>query len=243
MPHEILSSPSSVPLVTRASVAQSPDTSKPRIRARLALAILEALQSQDTPSEVLEDENPSQTMPRRLGLSGVVDRQVQLYRSDAMKRARITDGQFHDLVQLVVRRPDAPEIFWRAGRRMADAGPQTALSRLLPAPLRHARLRRRVRRRLRRVFGRNIGAFGEGPFTLEGRNLLFVQLARQGEACCLVSGMCQSIVEEVLGAEYHVVHDRCEARGDASCRWTITADAGVREASRAGDWMPEFEAG
>ena len=224
-------------------MAPSQDSSKARIRARLALAILEGLQAQDTPSEVLEDENPSQTMPRRLGLSGVVDRQVQLYRSDAMKRARITDGQFHDLVQLVVRRPDAPEIFWRAGRRMADAGEQTAVSRMLPDPLRNARLRRRVRRRLKRVFGRTIGGFAQAPFTLEGRNLLFVRHAEGGEACFLVSGMCQSIVEEVLGPEYHVVHDRCEARGDASCRWTITADDGAREASRAGDWMPEPEAG
>jgi hypothetical protein len=224
-------------------VAKPADTSKARIRARLALAILEVLQAQDTPSEVLEDENPSQTMPRKLGLSGVVDRQVQLYRSDAMKRARITDGQFHDLVQLVIRRPDAPEIFWRAGRRMADAREQTALSRLLPDPLRHARLRRRVRRRLKQVFGRNIGGFGQAPFTLEGRNLLFVRHSEQGEACFLASGMCQSIVEEVLGLEYHVVHDRCEARGDASCRWTITADATARESSMAGDWMPEPEAG
>lgn len=224
-------------------MAQSSDSEKPRIRARLALSILEVLQAQDTPNEILEDENPSQTMPRRLGLSGVVDRQVRLYRSEAKRGARMTDGQFHDLVQLVVRRRDAPEIFWQVGRRMADAGDQTLVSRLLPEPLRHARLRRRVRRRLKSVFGRKIGGFAPGPFTLEGRNLLFVRHSPNGESCFLVSGMCQSMVEEVLGPEYRVVHDRCEARGDASCRWTITADAGSRERARQGDWLPEPEAG
>ncbi|HKK92327.1 MAG TPA: hypothetical protein VJ925_02795 [Longimicrobiales bacterium] len=223
-------------------MATSTDTAKPRIRAHLALAILEVLQAQDTPVEVLEDENPSQTMPRRLGLSGVVDRQVQLYRAEARRGGRITDGQFHDLVQLVTRRPDAPEIFWQVGRRMADAGDQTLVSRLLPEPLRYARLRRRVRRRIRKVFGRVIGGFAPGPFSMEGRDLLFTRHAPAGEACYLASGLCQSLVEEGLGAAYHVVHDRCEARGDALCRWTITGDATVRESSRAGDWMPEPEA-
>lgn len=224
-------------------MATSSDTSKPRIRARLALAILEVLQAQDTPVEVLEDENPSETMPRRLGLSGVVDRQVRLYREEAKRGGRITDGQFQDLVQLVTRRPDAPEIFWQVGRRMSDAGDQTLLSRLLPESLRHARLRRRVRRRFKRVFGRSIGSFAPGPFSLEGRGLLFTRHAPRGEACYLASGLCQSLVEEVLGEEYHAVHDRCEARGDTMCRWTITGDARTRESSRVGDWMPEPEAG
>jgi len=223
-------------------VATSTDNGKPRIRARLALAILEVLQAQDTPVEVLEDENPSQTMPRRLGLSGVVDRQVQLYRAEAKRGGRITDGQFHDLVQLVTRRPDAPEIFWQVGRRMSDAGDQSFVSRLLPESLRYARLRRRVRRRIKKVFGRVIGGFAPGPFSMEGRGLLFTRHAPGGEACYLASGLSQSLVEEVLGPEFHIVHDRCEARGDTLCRWTITGDATVRESRRAGDWMPEPEA-
>jgi len=221
----------------------SSDAAKPRIQARLALTILEVLQSQDAPNEVLEDENVAQTMPRRLGLSDVVDRQVQHYRAEARRRARITDEQFQDLVKLVVRRPDAPEVFWRVGRRTADAGGRTLLSKALPEALLHARLRRRVGRRLKAIFGRQIGGFSEGPFTLEGRDMLFVRQTPGGESCYLVSGFCQSIVEEVLGEEYHVVHDRCEARSDGCCRWTIIADARVPERSSAADLMPEPEAG
>jgi len=230
--------------VTPSPTDPTPDgTTRPRIRARLALTILEVLQAQDAPREVLEDENVAQTMPRRLGLSDVVDRQVQHYRAEAKRGARITDGQFHDLVQLVVRRPDAAEIFWRVGRRAAGAGPRTFVSRALPDSLKHARLRRRVQRRLKGVFGRSVGEFTEGPFTLEGRALLFVKHTPKGEACYLVSGFCQAIVEEVLGEDYHVVHDRCEGRGDGGCRWTIMADARVPDAVSAADFMPEPEAG
>lgn len=220
-----------------------PQAAPPRIRARLALTILEVLQSQDAPAEVLEDENVAQTMPRRLGLSDVVDRQIQHYRAEARRRGRITDSQFADLVQLVVRRPDAPEIFWRVGRRTADAGNRTLVSRALPESLGYARLRRRVQRRLKGIFGRAIGKFRDGPFTLVGNELLFVRHTPGGESCYLVSGFCQSIVDEVLGDEYHVVHDRCEARSDDCCRWTIIADARVSERSRGSDMMPEPEAG
>jgi len=235
------------PPATERDLSSSPestsDAAAPQIRARLALTILEVLRSQDAPAEVLEDENVAQTMPRRLGLSDVVDRQIQHYRSEARRGGRITDGQFKDLVQLVVRRPDAPEIFWRVGRRAADAGSPSALSRVLPDSLKYARLRRRIRRRLKGIFGRRIGGFGEGPFTLEGRDLLFVRQTPDGEACYLVSGFCQSIVEEVLGEEYHVVHDRCEARSDPCCRWTIIADARVPERGSRAELLPEPEAG
>ena len=44
--------------------------SAPRISAAVALTLLEVIRFQDAPTEVLESEDPSHTMPRRLGLSG-----------------------------------------------------------------------------------------------------------------------------------------------------------------------------
>ncbi len=204
--------------------------------ARLALTLLEVLKSQDAPTEVLEDENPSHTMPRRLGLSGVVERQIQLYRDEARRGGRITDAQLFDLVRLVVRRPDSEEVFREAGRRMAGgsdigaAGPRF-WTRLLPAPAVHALLRRRVRRGLKKVFGRRLGGFAPGPFALEGRGLLFIRHDPGGDACHFVTGYCQAVLEQALGGETRIVHGQCEGRQDTICRWTLTADARVRETS------------
>ena len=82
----------------------------------MALRLLEVLRDLDHPGEILEDENPSVTMPRRLGLSDVVDRQIRTYREDVKQRVRLTDGEIRDLFRLVTRRPDAKEVFLRAGR-------------------------------------------------------------------------------------------------------------------------------
>ncbi|MDT8368763.1 MAG: hypothetical protein RQ745_06120 [Longimicrobiales bacterium] len=221
----------------------SAPAAKPRIRARLALAILEVLQAQDAPTEFLEDENLSQTMPRRLGLSDVVERQVRVYRTAARRRERITDAQLNDLFQLVVRRPDAPEIFWHVGRRMAGGDGERLLSRILPSPVRYARARRGARSSLKELLGRRIGGFAPGPFALEGRQLLFVRLTPRGESCFFVSGLCQSIVDEHLGKVHHVIHDRCEGHGDPLCRWTITDDVRARDRARGAEWLPEPEAG
>lgn len=204
--------------------------------------MLEVLKAQDAPDEVLEDEDPSRTMPRRLGLSDVVLRQIGMLREAAKKGERISDSHLQDLIQLVVRRPDATDVFWKVGRRLAE-GDTAPLARFMPEGVRYSALRRRVRRGLRALLGRRIGEFAEGPFTLVGRELLFVRQTPGGESCYLVSGYCQSITDVVLGEEYHVVHDRCEGRGDDQCRWTITADARVAEQRSVREWMPEPEAG
>ena len=204
--------------------------------------MLEVLKAQDAPDEVLEDEDTSRTMPRRLGLSDVVLRQIEMLRATAKKGGRITDAQLQDLVKLVVRRPDATDVFWKVGRRLAE-GDTAPLARFMPEGVRYSALRRRVRRGLRALLGRRIGDFTPGPFTLTGHELLFVRLTPKGESCYMVSAYCQSITEVVLGEEYQVVHDRCEGRGDDECRWTITAEARAPEAGSVGDWMPEPEAG
>ena len=92
---------------------------KPRVAADVALALLEVIQQQDHPGEVFQDENVSETMPRRLGLSEVVDRQVRLQRENAKKGHRLTDAELTELIRLVLRRPDSPEIFSNNLRKSA----------------------------------------------------------------------------------------------------------------------------
>ena len=212
----------------------------------VGLTILEVIRRQDLPSEVLESEDTSVTMPRRLGLSDVIDRQIRRYREEVRRGRRISDAEITDLVRLVVRRPDSEEVFFNAGKILAgeDSG-SGGLRQVLPRAVAYALARRKVRRRLQRLFGRRIGGFAPGLFTMEGRALIFIQSDPGGDACQLVSGLCQGVLDRYLGGEARVVHSLCECRKDSLCRWTVFAErkASAPEASREFMLKPEPEAG
>lgn len=200
------------------------EPTRPRIAPVVALTILEVIRDQDLPSEILVDEDPSVTMPRRLGLSEVVEAQIRRYQGDVKKGKRASDEEIRNLFHLVIRRPDSEEVFLEAGRRLAFGGEETRPTggwrRILPGRLAFALARRRVRKRLRSLFGRAIGGYGPGPFTIEGRALLFIQNDPGGEACLLLSGFCEAMVRRKTGREVIVSHVACQARGDDVCRWT-----------------------
>lgn len=223
-----------------------------RVAAVFGLTLLEVLRSQDRPEEVLQDEDVSVTMPRRLGLSEVVERQIRNYQEAVRRRRRMTDDEMRDLVRLVVRRPDAEDVFRAAGFKLAATeGPARdvpgPLRRLVPRGVSFALARREVRRRFTKLFGRRIGGFAPGPFALEGRSLVFIESDPGGDACHFVSGFCQSVIDRRVGGGYRVIHAQCQSRGDDTCRWTVSADAASRrrEKSEVGEILmsPEFETG
>jgi hypothetical protein len=181
--------------------------------------LLEILKSQDVPPEVFEDENLTVTMPRRLGLSDVVERQIRTYRHDTRKGVRLRDQEIHDLFRLVARRPDADEIFLLLGRKLAGEEDSSWWKKRMPVRVTLALARRRVARRLKALFGRRLGGFGRGSFTVEGRSLLFFEVDSGGDACALVTGLCASVLEQATGTEATVNHTLCQSRSDALCRW------------------------
>ena len=93
-------------------------TGRQRVSALVALTILEVLRASDRPFEVFEEEDTSITMPRRLGLSDVVERRIRAYQEETKKRNKILDEEFGDLVRLVVKRPDARAIFLEVWRQV-----------------------------------------------------------------------------------------------------------------------------
>ena len=193
----------------------------------MALRLLEALRDQDLPVELLEDENPSHTMPRRFGLSDVVERQIRQFTVEARKGARLSDDQVRDLFRFVIRRPDGREVFYNVGRSLAEPGRSPRWLRLLPTRARHGVARSRVRRRLRRLFGRKMGGFARGPFVIEGRSLFFVESDPGGDACHLLRGLCDGVLEDACGLSLPVDHSQCQARGDALCRWELRVSDGA----------------
>lgn len=218
--------------VQEPSPADATRSDQRRIRAVVALRLLEVIRDQDVPGEVLEEENPTVTMPRRLGLSDVVERQIRSYRDDVRRRVRLSDSEVRDLFRLVIRRPDSEEIFYKVGRTLAGDEPRRAWRRRLPASVALTLARGRVRRRLKRLFGRRIGGFGRSGFSIEGRALLFIEADPGGDACALLSGFCEAVLEQVAGRVAHVTHSRCQARKDDQCRWEARLEDPVRDARR-----------
>jgi hypothetical protein len=172
----------------------------------------------DLPKEVLEDEDPTRTMPRRLGLSDVVDRQIRTLREDVRRGVRVSDEEVQGLIRLVIRRPDAEAVFRQAGRLLAE-GESPGWRHLLPRRMRLALARMRTRRRLGALFGRPMGGFGRGSFAIEGRTLFLIACDPGGDACHMLSGFCEEMLQQILGGTARVTHTLCESRRDPLCRW------------------------
>ena len=206
------------PRAERSELTESLSGGGQRVSALVALAILEVLQASDRPFEVFEEEDTSITMPRRLGLSDVVERRIRDYQVEAKRGSKISDEEFRDLVRLVVRRPDARAVFLECGARLAGKPPRQ--SKMLPRKLGLALAKRRIGKTLRTLFGRRVGGFADGGFVLEGRALLFIQSDSGGDACSIVSGLCSATLGAIQDSPT-IAHIACEARGDAYCRWGI----------------------
>jgi len=173
----------------------------------------------DHPGEVMEEEDPAVTMPRRLGLSGVVERQIQTYRTDVKRGNRLTDPEIIDLFRLVIRRPDASQVFRRTGETLAWRDRVGRWRRRAPRRLAYALARRWTGKRLKRLFGRRVGGFGRGPFSVEGRALIFTQADPGGDACHFLTGFLETGLAQSAHRKVELRHSLCESRGDATCRW------------------------
>ncbi len=198
----------------------SPETTGQRkVRTSLALALLEAIRHHDFPPEVLEDENLSLTLPRRLGLSDVVDEQIRRYRKVGRRRSRIPAKEFGGLVRLVARRPDAKAVFFDVGRGLAPARGIRLWSRVIPDRGMQA-VRGRVARCLKGFFGETFLSARRGSPALESVDALLVEADPRGGACALVTGIMQGAIERA-GLSARASHVTCVVRGEEACSWDI----------------------
>jgi len=187
----------------------------------VALTLLQTLKSQDLPAEILDDENVSVTLPRRLGLSEAVEAQIRRYREDVRRRRRITDQEVIDLIRLVVRRPDSHEVFLTVGRELHGGPTRPGWRRILPRRLAHTLARRRIRQRLRYLMGRKLVNPSGPPFVLEGVDDLLIRGDPGGDACGIVTGLARAEMARVGADPRRLAHTHCMATGDAVCRWRL----------------------
>ena len=211
-----------------------PDGSAPEVPPRdaevaafLPLALLESVRTHDRPEEVLEDENLTASLPRRLGLSDVIHTQIRRYREARRKGRTIPARELVDLIRLVIRRPDTEEILEEAGRGVValyleGTGERRArVARILPRPVGRAAFARRARILARRIAAGAQPTVEKAPPRVTMRNSITAEVDPGGVACSLYGSAFEALASRYLRTEARVEHTRCEARGDEVCEWTV----------------------
>lgn len=220
-----------------ASAQSTGSPTAPRTNARVAgapsitpvfpLLVLETMRDLDRPSELLEDEDISLSMPRRLGLSEVVRIQIQRFQEEVRHKRPQGAAQVEDLVRLVVRRSDAEEIFRQAGVRVAAhmweqrSPTRRRIGRFLPGPLGRMAAQRGVRRMVDRLAGGSRVTVNRWPMELRIRNSLTARADPTGRACAFYGGAFAELLKYYSGRPYRVLHPECEARAGEICSWTV----------------------
>ncbi|UCC71164.1 MAG: hypothetical protein JSV86_12300 [Gemmatimonadota bacterium] len=205
------------------------------VDARLPLALLRAMQRQDTPPELMPDEHPRSFFPHRLGLSDVVAEQIRRFRRSARLRRRVGEAQVEALLELIARRSDADAVFSAAGRELAGlhfSGPAGIFRRLtkrLPQPLR----RRAALRTLRTAHGAYLIAADKhlvktAPLEIRATDPVTARIGEYGAACKLYGSLAASLLELSGLGQTTVSHTECQRRGDERCVWRVEGDSGGR---------------
>ena len=189
------------------------------VKPIVGLRLLEVVRDRDLPDEILEQEDPARTIPRRLGLSDVVDRQIRAYRDDVRRGVHLTDQGVIDLFTLVNRRFDSDEVFLKTGRELVEVQFPFRWGQVFPESIQYMLARIYLRWHMKHLFGRRILSFAEGPLNVEVQGLFFRGGDPEGSACYIISGICQRILEQIGHASAEVGHALCQARGDDRCRW------------------------
>lgn len=198
-------------------------------RADLPLAVLESVRTHDRPAEVLEDEDLTASLPRRLGLTGVVDNQIHRYGIARKRRERISYEEVGDLLRLVLRRPDSEPILREAGHAIARQHGRKPIyrlgvvGRLLPRTLSSRVAARTIRRLLRHIGGGVPLRVTRHPFRVEMTDPVTGRIDEWGAACVLYSAAIEEAMAGVTGSRPHVEHISCQSRGDETCVWEARA--------------------
>jgi predicted hydrocarbon binding protein len=209
---------------TTARRAAGPDA--PSVTPVFPLILLETMRDMDRPEEVLEGENLTASMPRRLGLSDVVYLQIHKFREESKKKRLQTPAVVADLIRLVIRRPDADEIFEEAGRRVArhawgeKSGASRRWLKLLPSGMRLRAAAKGARRMMGELAGSAELEVTNKPFGVRLRGSLTGVADPGGAACAFYTGALSELMTQYTGRKHHAQHARCETRGGGSCEWT-----------------------
>lgn len=185
------------------------------------------MRDMDRPDELLEGEDLTASMPRRLGLSDVVYLQIHRFREETKKKRPQSSNTVLDLMRLVIRRPDCDEIFEEAGRRVArraweeKSGAARRWVRLLPSGMRMHAAARGARRLIGQLAGTAELRVQGRPFLVRLDGSLTSIADPGGAACAFYTGVVAELMTQYSGRPQAATHPRCAARGGGPCEWTV----------------------
>jgi hypothetical protein len=196
------------------------------VGASFPLALLQALRAHDRPGEILEDEDLSVSMPRRLGLTGVVETQIQRYESAQRGGHPVPLSEAMGLFRLVMRRPDAEPVLRETGQRVARwhfrRTPQLLRVILHRGPATLAlRSARRATVRVLRSLNAGSAITVAKPFTVTVNDCVMARLEESRPACSLFTGLIEEQILLYTGKAARLSHTRCMALGGDACEWTL----------------------
>ncbi|MBV9774519.1 MAG: hypothetical protein JO040_11250 [Gemmatimonadetes bacterium] len=197
----------------------------------LPLILFETMRDMDRPEEVLEGEDVSVSLPRRFGLNDVVNTQIHRFREEVRRKRLQGESEIENLIRLVIRRPDAEEIFEEAGRRMARQAweERSATARRmvkhLPSRLALVTARRAARRLFRQIVGNGRLHISKKHPAIRVAGSLTARADPGGVACMLYAGAFAELMARYTGRDYRLTHPACEARGAEACEWTAAVPA------------------
>ena len=197
------------------------------VPAYLPLALLEAVRAHDRPAEVLEDEDLTVSLPRRFGLTGVVETQIARYEAAQRAGRSVRLDEVVALFRLVLRRPDAGLIMHDTGRRFAtwhfERRPASLrnLYPRLPARLSTMFAARAIRKALHLLNAGTSVHVHRSPFHVSIENCIFPRVDSSGAACALLTGLLEAEWKLFTGTTVSVAHDPCSAEGRARCEWRV----------------------
>jgi hypothetical protein len=197
------------------------------VPAALPLTLLEAVRAHDRPEEVLEDEDLTVSLPRRFGLTGVVDTQIRQFEAAQKAGRNVRFDEVANLVRLVLRRPDAGLIIQDTGRRFAiwhferKPGVLRRLYPKLPVRLSSAAAAAALRKSLKLVRAGTVITVTRAPFHVRIDGCEYARIDAEGASCALLTGLIQEQLRQYSATPTLVSHVMCAAKGGGRCEWAL----------------------
>lgn len=193
------------------------------VDALLPLSLLEAVRGADTPEDT-EAEYVHELRNKRLGLSDTIYAEIQRYTDDAKKNRRVGNEKAIAIATLIGRRPDAEEVFRRAGKRLAGemydsiSGTRRALVRFLPAFVSRPLALAGARRVARRYVNGSVGRVG-GYVMLSVDESATANTGPRGIGCTFYEANLGELLRRLVDGGGAIEHVRCVERNEGTCEW------------------------
>lgn len=217
-------------------------TSREDVDSVVGVVLLEALRSTDTPPEILEAEDFSQSLPRRLGLSGVIERQIERYARLEEEGEGLDPSAAEDLFRLISRREDSGAVFRRAGRELARRSLRSrglgsrAVSRIGPTVLTRWMALRAAAGLAQRVSPGASVRTERSPPSLVVEGCLPARACQGPDGCQLLARGLETFLSAYADSDAPAVHPLCESTGDPACVFRL--DSGEEGADVGGGGVP-----